>query len=99
MSQIPATKLKYLELGNEYYISKKYNWSLPNSTFYMNKAMPLIKKIRSDIPDGKIAVVTDRPITSDNTTQTEIWNDGIAAFKSEFDAVINRCMLISMQMD
>ena len=48
--QIDGDKLKYLELGNEYYISKKYNWSLPNSTYYMNKALPLIHKIKKEIP-------------------------------------------------
>ena len=83
-SEITSIKLKYLELGNEYYLSAQYNWSIPNSTYYMNKAMPLIKKIRSEIPDGSIAVVAKRPVTGSNV---DAWNDGIAAFKSEYDAV------------
>ena len=84
-SQIDGDKLKYLELGNEYYITKKYNWSLPNSTYYMNKALPLIQKIRKEIPNGQIAVVSDRPKNPYNNATA--WNDGIAEFKNDFDAV------------
>eukprot|EP01084_Bolivina_argentea_P266639 452300_1 len=84
-SEIPIDKLKYIELGNEYYISSKYNWSLPNSTYYMQKALPLINKIRNDIPSSYIAAVVDRPVT--NYSDVEPWNDGIAAYKQYIDAI------------
>ena len=81
--QIGAENIKYLELGNEYYISKNYNWSLPNSSYYMEKAKPLIEKIRKDIPDAKIAAVSQRCLGN----HANVWNEGIKKYISLVDAV------------
>ncbi len=82
-NEIDAGNIKYLELGNEYYISKNYNWSLPNSSYYMQKALPLIQKIRNDIPNGKIAAVSQRCLGN----HPNVWNEGIKQYIEYVDAV------------
>ena len=42
--QVGASNIRYLESGNEYYRSV-YNWSIPNASYYVEKAILLIQKI------------------------------------------------------
>eukprot|EP01084_Bolivina_argentea_P271238 461452_1 len=81
-NEIGANNIKYLELGNEYY-SSRYNWTFPNSSIYMQKALPLIKKIRNDIPNSKIAAVSQRCLGN----HINIWNEGIKPYIKYIDAV------------
>ena len=82
-TQIGIENIKYLELGNEYYLSNNYGFEFPNSTVYMNKALPLIKAIRSKNPKAKIAMVSQRALPGNNKP----WNDQLAAFKNDVDSV------------
>eukprot|EP01084_Bolivina_argentea_P102913 184358_1 len=76
--------LKYMELGNEFYITKDYGWKFPNSTAYMETALPLINYIRQELPsDTQIAAVTQRALPGTHNA----FNTGIAKYKTQFDAV------------
>ena len=72
----------YYELGNELYITIWYKNLIPNSTYYMNKVIPLINKIKKDIDNPKIAVLTKW-----NRSYSDPWNIGIAKYNYSFDAV------------
>eukprot|EP01084_Bolivina_argentea_P187758 323355_1 len=83
-NELGAANVKYLELGNEYYISKDYSWVFPNSQDYTKKITPLINEIRSKNPSAKIGIVSARAMPGQNNA----WNNGIKAFKSSnYDAV------------
>eukprot|EP01084_Bolivina_argentea_P308441 533362_1 len=77
----------YFELGNEYYLDwTEYESVFANSTVYMNKALPLIKKIRNDFDaiNPKIAAVGD---FQQGFNESNEWNVGIVKFKEYYDDV------------
>ena len=103
LNQLIALKLdnyngingNYFELGNEYYINKFYNWTFPNSTIYIKKALPLINKIRNDFGNiqPKIAAVSQRSFDLNDS-----WNVGIAEYKEYYDAVTIHDYSLSVDM-
>ena len=80
--EIDTDILKYMELGNEYYLNS-YAWKFPNSTVYMETALPLINYIRTELPNAKIAAITQKAFPGANNK----FNDGVAAYNDYFDAV------------
>jgi hypothetical protein len=79
-----STRIKYVELGNEYYL-KHYNYWFANASVYMEKATPVIARVRKLLPNAKIAAVT-RHNSVRNGSGVE-FNDQVAKFKDLIDAV------------
>lgn len=73
---------KYYELGNELYLSR-YDNIIPNSTYYMEKVQPLIKKIRSEASNAQIAASV-----APRMDYTDSWQKGVAKYNSTYDSVI-----------
>eukprot|EP01084_Bolivina_argentea_P233511 393290_1 len=80
---ISEQRIKYIELGNEYYLNT-YSYEFPDSTTYMNKVLPLINKIRTDLPNAKISVPAARVLPPQKDSK---WNDDLKVFKQHFDSV------------
>jgi hypothetical protein len=72
-------RVRFIELGNEYYLTKHYSHWFPNATAYMQKATGVIARVRQLLPNAQIAAVTSR----DNGA----WNTGVAPFAGLIDAV------------
>eukprot|EP01084_Bolivina_argentea_P268971 456995_1 len=83
-AEIPINSLQYMELGNEFY-NPKYAWRFPNSTVYMETALPLIQYIRQELPNTFISVVAKRCFIGQKNCA---FNEGIVKYKNKFDGVI-----------
>ena len=81
------SNIKYIELGNEYYLTK-YNNTFPTAYDYINICYPIINKIREELPDAMVSV----PIANNLKNQTRFieWNYNISQtpeFIKAIDAV------------
>ncbi len=73
-----------IEMGNEFYLSQ-YQYEFPNSKTYMEKILPVISTVRSELPNAAIAVVTANPYNTGSVDTN--WNKGIASYAPHYDAV------------
>ena len=83
-NEIGPENIRYIELGNEYYLTD-YQYEFPNVSIYIEKALPVINEIRNSFPDTKISVPTYRMLP--NSSQVNEWNEQLIKFNSLFDSV------------
>lgn len=76
--------LTHLELGNEFYL-KNYHWRFPNSSTYMEAALPTIAEARKQFPGVRIAMVSSLGGLKGKTS--DAWNDQLRSFVDHVDAV------------
>ena len=84
-SSVGQENVKYIELGNEFYLSR-YEYEFPNASVYMQKALPVVSQIRNLFGDAnhtKIAVPADKT----EAGHANAWNDQLVLFKKHFDSV------------
>eukprot|EP01084_Bolivina_argentea_P296855 511335_1 len=82
--EIGVNNMKYLELGNEFYLNS-FKWQFPNSSVYMQKVLPVISTARTLFPTAKIGAVSQISLAS-NTNNIK-WNEDLKPYIKYIDAV------------
>jgi len=57
---VPSSSVGFLELGNEFYISKNYDWRFPDAASYAKAVRPTIAAARAAFPDAAVAMVASQ---------------------------------------
>ena len=78
VNSVPLDKIKYIELGNEYYLPQ-YRSQLPNASSYMAMAIALKQYIKQRIPHAMVSV----PVCDSADT----WNQQMMQFRENITVV------------